>query len=640
MSEFIANGFSRKVSGLLRPLFFLFLAPVFCLSKPLKINEESSMPPARTEVPSQKKWNVEALYSDARLWSEELSKAKGQDLAPRWPELKAFRGRLGDPLAMAQFLERYLSLDRMLTKLATYAHLRMDEDLGNDEFKRNFGLILILSHDFRLETSWLEPEILALSDAEISHLMKEPSLGLYKFYFQRLLSMRPHTLSSDKEELVALAGKAMDASAKAFQALNNADLTFRPAIDSMGNEHSLTNGTYATYIHSPDRNLRKSTIVNLHEGFSLHANTLCELLQGNVQAHLFQAKARQFPDCITAALLDKQIDPAVVRQLIATVRKGRALMDEYLLLRKEALKLDAVHVYDLAAPLVAPKEEKMTYEQACQMVIESVAPLGAEYQQALRKGLIEDRWVDPFENARKRSGAYSSGCYDSMPYILMNFHGTLYDTMTLAHEAGHSMHSYFSRKHQPYIYADYSIFVAEVASTFNEQLLMDHLMKKAKTKSEKAYLLSDQIDRIRGTVIRQTLLAEFELKIHELAEQGQPLTPKLLNQIYIDLMRDYYGSNLVIDPEIEIEWARIPHFYSNFYVYQYATGVSAAMALHEQVLKSTEARDRYLKFLSSGGSKYPLEILKEAGVDMTTSAPVEAALARFAYLIRELRKNL
>jgi len=598
------------------------------------------MPPARTEVPAQQKWNVEALYSDPQLWREELAKAKGQEVAPRWPELKAFRGRLGDPRATAQFLENYLSLDRRLTKLATYAHLRMDEDLGNDEFKRNFGLILSLGHDFRLETSWIEPEILALSDAEIARLMQEPSLRLYKFYFERLLTMRPHTLSSDKEELVALAGKAMDSSAKAFQALNNADLSFQPAVDSAGKEHPLTNGTYATYIHSPDRSLRKSAIANLHQGFALHANTLCELLQGNVQAHLFQARVRQFPDCITAALFDKQIDPKVVRQLIATVRKGRALMDEYLLLRKEAMKLDAVHVYDLAAPLVASTEEKMTYEQACQTVVASVAPLGAEYQGILRKGLTEDRWVDPFENVRKRSGAYSSGCYDSMPYILMNFHGTLYDTMTLAHEAGHSMHSYLSRKHQPYIYADYSIFVAEVASTFNEQLLMDHLMKQAKTKKEKAYLLSDQIDRIRGTVVRQTLFAEFELKIHELAEQGQPLTPALLNQIYAGLMRDYYGSNLVVDPEIEIEWARIPHFYSNFYVYQYATGVSAAMALHEQVMKSTDARDRYLKFLSSGGSKYPLEILKEAGVDMTTSAPVEAALARFQYLIQELKKNL
>jgi len=253
---------------------------------------------------------------------------------------------------------------------------------------------------------------------------------------------------------------------------------------------------------------------------------------------------------------------------------------------------------------------------------------------------MEDRWVDPFENAKKRSGAYSSGCYDSMPYILMNFHGTLYDTMTLAHEAGHSMHSFLSRESQPYIYAQYPIFVAEVASTFNEQLLSDYLIQKVKTKKEKAYLINDQIDRIRGTIFRQTLFAEFELKIHQLAEQGQPLTPSLLNRFYGDLMKEYYGSRFVMDAELEVEWARVPHFYYDFYVYQYATGVSAAMALHEQVLQSSAARDRYLKFLSSGGSKYPLDLLKEAGVDMTTSAPIDAAIKRFGYLVQELKKTL
>ncbi|MDE3045157.1 MAG: oligoendopeptidase F [Verrucomicrobiota bacterium] len=598
------------------------------------------MPPTRNEIPTDKKWNVEALYSTPHSWTEELAKAKGQETAPRWPELKSFQGRLGDPRAMTQFMDRYLSLDRMLTKLGTYAHLRLDEDLGNDEFKRNFGLILGLSHDFRLETAWLEPEILSLSDAEVARLMQEPSLKNYRFYFERILTMRPHTLSSDKEELLALAGKALDSSSKAFQALNNVDLQFDPAVDSAGKEHPLTNGTYSTYIHSPDRALRKSTLINLHRGFLSHANTLCELLQGKVQAHAFNAKARQFPNSVTAALFDKKIDPAVIRQLISTVRRGKGMMEDYLALRKKVLQVDAIHAYDLMAPLVHAVDRKMSYEQACETVIASVAPLGADYQANLRKGLLEDRWVDPFENARKRSGAYSSGCYDSMPYILMNFHGTLADTMTLAHEAGHSMHSYLSRKHQPYIYSDYSIFVAEVASTFNEQLLMDHLMEGAKTKEEKAYLISDQIDRIRGTLFRQTLFAEFELKIHELAEQGQPLTPSLLNQIYATLLRDYYGSQFAIDPEIEVEWARIPHFYSNFYVYQYATGVSAAMALHSQVTKSTKARDKYLAFLSSGGSKYPLDLLKEAGVDMTTASPVEAALKRFEYLLGELKKNL
>jgi len=598
------------------------------------------MPPTRSEIPVKNKWNVEALYSDPTLWMKELASIEGKKESPRWPELRSFQGKLSDPKMLNEFMHYYLSLDRKLSKLATYAHLRLDEDLGNDEFKRNYGLITSINHDFRLETSWLEPEILSLSDEAIARLIKEPSLSSYRFYFEQILRMRPHTLSSDKEELLALSGKAMDASYKAFGALNNADMTFAPAIDSKGNEHPLTNGTYSTFIQSPDRQLRKSAMLNLHRGYQSHVNTLCELLQGQMQAHQFSSRARQFPDCVTAALFSNQIDPSVVYQLVETVKKGKTFMQEYLELRKSILKLDELHPYDLSSPLVEEARMKLSYDEACQAVIESVAPLGKEYQDTLRKGLLEDRWVDPFENAKKRSGAYSSGCYDSMPYILMNFHGSLTDTMTLAHEAGHSMHSFLSRKGQPYIYSRYCIFVAEVASTFNEQLLMDYLMKHAKTKKERAYLINDQIDRIRATIFRQTQFAEFELKIHKLVEQGQPLTPSLLNRMYADLLREYYGDSLVIDPEIEVEWSRIPHFYYDFYVYQYATGVSAAMALHAQVLKSTGAQERYLKFLSSGGSKYPLDLLKEAGVDMTTSTPVDAALKRFEYLVKELKKNL
>jgi len=641
MSTIFASKFSRSLFRLLTILPAALLAPGIGYSNPLKINnEDNSMLPTRSEIPPKNKWNVEALYSDPMHWMKDLTDVKGKGESPRWPELKTFQGRLGDPKAMNEFLTHYLSLDRKLAKLATYAHLRLDEDLGNDEFKRNYGLITSINHDFRLETSWLEPEILALSDQSIQRLIGEPTLVPYRFHFERILRMRPHTLSSDKEELLALSGKAMDSSYKAFAALNNADMTFTPAVDSSGKEHPLTNGTYGSMIHSSDRALRKSTMLNLHLGYQNHINTLCELLQGQTQTHLFNARARNFTNCVTAALFGNQINPAVVYQLVDAVKKGRAYMEEYMALRKAVLKLDELHPYDLSSPLVEEANMKLTYEEAREAVVESVAPLGAAYQDALRKGLTQDRWVDPYENAKKRSGAYSSGCYDSMPYILMNFHGTLTDTMTLAHEAGHSMHSFLSRKNQPYIYAQYPIFVAEVASTFNEQLLMDHLMTKAKTKKEKAYLISDQIDRIRGTIYRQTLFAEFELKIHELAEQGQPLTPSLLNRMYADLMREYYGPLLVMDPEIEVEWARIPHFYYDFYVYQYATGVSAAMALHEQVLKSPEARDRYVKFLSSGGSKYPLDLLKEAGVDMTTSAPIEAALKRFAYLVKELKKNL
>ncbi len=595
------------------------------------------MPPTRNELPKKDTWNVEAMYKDLASWNTELSSVKGKE-----KNLVNFRGKLGDPKVMGTFLEQYLSLSRSLDKLATYAHLRFDEDLGNDETKRSFGLVMSWAHDFQTQMAWVEPEILALSDAQIQTLLADNSLKTYRFYLERILRQRPHILSADKEALLALSGQALGASRKAFGALNNADMTFAPAVDSQGKEHVLTNGSYQTFLHSPDRNLRKTAVLNLHRGFQAYSNTICELLQGQVQAQVFHAKSRGYSDCLSAALFGNKIDPNVVHRLIETVRKGKGFMEEYLSLRKQVLKLDSLHAYDLACPLVDKAEIKMSYSEACQAVIESVAPLGPEYQAALRKGLLEDRWVDPFENAKKRSGAYSSGCYDSMPYILMNFHGTLSDVTTLAHEAGHSMHSYLSRKNQPYIYEGYSIFVAEIASTFNEQLLTDYLMKKAKTKQERAFLLNEQIDRIRSTIVRQTLFAEFELKIHALAEQGQPLTPSALNAIYGQLLKDYYGAGFTVDPEMEVEWSRIPHFYTNFYVYQYATGLSASMAFHELVIKSKDkdAREKYLKFLSSGGSKYPLELLKEAGVDMTTTGPVEAALKRFGYLVGELKKNL
>jgi oligoendopeptidase F len=625
---------TSEVSKVAARLLIYFPVTAFCVSNP--IIQEDVMLPSRSQVASKNKWNVEALYSDPSDWLKDFSYIKGRDNSPRWPELASYKGRLNDPKAMVEFLDIYLTLNRKLEKLSVYAHLRFDEDQDNDQFKTNDGLIKGTYQDFAFETSWFEPEVLELSP----HILKDPALASYQFYFDQLLRARPHTLSPDKEALLALSGKAMSTSSRAFSALSNSDMSFKPAIDSEGNEHLLSNGSYGSLIQSPDRNLRKTAVLNLHKGYAEHLNTLCELLQGQTQAHYFNAKSRNFSDSVTAALFSKNVDPAVVRQLIATVKGNSHLMAEYIALRKSTLKLDEIHAYDMSCPLVPDLNMKMSYDEACATVIASVEPLGSDYQAALKKGLMEDRWVDVFENQKKRSGAYSSGCYDSMPYILLNFHDTLNDATTLAHEAGHSMHSYLSRKNQPYIYSQYTIFVAEVASTFNEQLLLDELMKKVKTKEEKAYLISDQIDRIRGTVFRQTMFAEFELKIHEMVEQGQPLTPALLNKTYAGLIREYYGPNFVIDKELEVEWARIPHFYYNFYVYQYATGISAAMALHEQALKSPEARDRYLKFLGSGGSKYPLDLLKDAGVDMTTSAPIEAAMHRFAYLVKELKKNL
>lgn len=595
------------------------------------------MPLTRDEVPIKDRWNVEALYHDPEKWKEDLSRAQGRGKAPKWPELIRFKGRLSDPMAVAGLFESVLNLQRKLEKLHTYAHLRMDEDLGNDGFKSDFGLISTLIHEFSLETSWIEPEFLSLAEEQFQKLMADAALSPYRFYLQKMGRMRPHTLSQSQEELMALSGHALDTSYRAFGALNDADLTFKPALDSKGEEHPLSNGAYLSYLREEDRVLRKTAFENLHRAYEAHANTLCELIQGQVQSHLFIARARKFDSCLESALFPNQIDQAVYKNLIASVRSRLPLMHEYVALRKKRLKLPEIHAYDLYVPLVEEAGVKMDYNEASRVVVASVAPLGETYQWAVKKGLLEDRWVDIYENMRKRSGAYSSGCYDSMPYILMNYHGTLNDVLTLAHEVGHSMHSLLSRTSQPYIYSQYPIFVAEVASTFNEQLLLKHLKAKASSKRDQAFLINYQIEGIRGTIFRQTLFAEFELQLHKWAEEGVPLTPALLKKEYARLNREYYGPELVLDPELEIEWARIPHFYYNFYVYQYATGLSAALALFQKAISETPARDRYLEFLASGGSKYPIDLLERAGIDMKKPDAVGAALDHFEKLLEELK---
>lgn len=628
--RFLASRFSRILAGLL-------ILPYFLNSNDIKM--EKQMSSARSEVPVEDRWNVEALYPNPDSWKTDLIKA-GQEKTPRWPELASYKGRLSDPKAVAGLFDSYLAIQRKLEKLHTYAHLRLDEDLGNDAFKSDYGMISSLIHDFSLETSWIEPEFLSLDEKEFKKIISNPSLSAYQFHLEKIGRMRPHTLTPELEALMALSGKALDTSYKAFGALNNADMTFKNAVDAEGKEHPLSNGTYLSYLRSPDRTLRRTAFENLHRGFETHANTLCELIQGQVQSHLFIAKARKFNSCLETALFPHQINKAVYENLIQSVRAKLPLMHKYVALRKKILNLSDIHVYDLYLPLVDDSASNMSYIEAKQAVIESVAPLGQQYQNALKKGLFEDRWVDVYENARKRSGAYSSGCYDSMPYILMNYHSTLNDVLTLAHEAGHSMHSYLSRKNQPYIYSQYPIFVAEVASTFNEQLLLTHLKAKAKSKKDLAFLINYELEGIRGTIFRQTLFAEFELQLHKWAEEGTPLTPALLKSHYAKLNRDYYGPDLVVDPELEIEWARIPHFYYNFYVYQYATGLSAALALFDKAMSDPASKDKYIEFLSSGGSRFPLDLLHRAGVDMQKPDAINAALARFEKLMSELQKNL
>ena len=596
----------------------------------------------REQVARESCWDVDSFYASWEEWENEMHALGNEAEVPHWPQLEALKSRWEEnPKNLHQLLSLYLSIERGLSKLYTYAHLRHDEDVACELPKRNYARISALLHGFRQETAWLEPALLQCSQEKIAHFVKDPALQEYAFYLEKILRQRPHTLSTEQEELMAKAGLSLEAASRAFGALNNADLKFPNVLDQKGKERELTHGKYLVYLRDKDRTLRENAFKTLHRTFQGFENTLCELLNGQIQAHVFDMKARHYGSCLQAALFPHQIDTAVYTSLIQAVRSELSAVHRYISLRKKALNLEEIHLYDLHVPLVEEGEMKMPYEKAVDMIIDSLAVMGGEYQKALKEGLTVARWVDRYENSRKRSGAYSSGCYDSKPYILMNYNSTFCDVKTLSHEAGHSMHSFLSRKHQPYHYSSYAIFVAEVASTFHEELLLRHLLQKAKTKEEKIFLVNQEIDGIRGTLLRQTLFAEFELKLHALAEKGVPLTPGLLKEEYRKLNHEYYGDEIVLDAEGDIEWARIPHFYYNFYVYQYATGISAAHALVEKVLtEGQSAKEQYLRFLSTGSSKYPIDALKVAGVDMRSTEAVSKAMRHFKTLVDQLEHLL
>lgn len=592
----------------------------------------------RSEVPLKDRWNVEALYPNMDAWQKAYDKIAREGKHPHWPEIATFQGRLGEGAAILKTaLELILGLERTLSSLYTYAHLRHDEDITDDRNKTAFKKIQTLLLEFQQEISWFDPELLSLPDHTLESYLNSSELADYKFHLQRIIRLKPHTLSSESEELLAQAGKALQVSYKAFSAMSDADFKFGTLLDSKGQERELTHGLYGVYIRDQDRDFRKKVFAKYHNQYGKYANTLCELVGGQVNKSHFHAHARHYPSCLDAALFPHQIDPSVYHALIEAVNSRLSVHHKYVKLRKKLLGLDKLHLYDMYVPLTSHVDIQIPYEEAESLIIESVAPLGQEYQSYLRDGFQKNRWVDRYENQNKRSGGYSSGCYDSMPYILMNYKNILRDAFVLAHEAGHSMHSLLSRKNQAYHYADYPIFVAEVASTFNEELLMQLLLKRYTAKDERIFLINQKIEDIRGTLFRQTMFAEFELAIHEMGENNIPHTPALLNEKYHQLLIKYFGGDVVIDPEAMYEWARIPHFYYNFYVYQYATGISAALALVDKVTKGGEAdRNAYLTFLKSGGSKYPIDLLKLAGVDMRSPEPVRAAIAKFDRLVDEL----
>lgn len=596
----------------------------------------------REEIPQADKWNVEALYPTKNEWEKEFQAFVNLKQTPCWPELAAYQGTLGQGAQkLKEALDLFMKVDRTFAKLYTYAHLKHDEDITNSDYKEIYEKILTAAHQLSQESAWFQPELLALPDVKLNEYLKSPLLADYHFHLEKMIRVKQHTLSAEKERLIAMAGQSLQTAHKAFSAINDADFKFGTVKDGQGNEKPLTHATYSLYIRDQDRKLRENAFKQYHKQFKTYENTLCELLAGQLQTHVFNVKSRSFSSCLEAALFPKNIDVAVYHALIQAVNERIDVLHRYMKLRKKILNLDKLHLYDVYVPLTAEIDIKMPYNEAVEIIIESVAPLGTEYQNILKNGFKKDRWVDRYENMNKRSGGYSSGCYDSMPYILMNYKNILRDVFTLAHEAGHSMHSYYSRRSQPYQYSDYPIFLAEVASTFNEDLLTRLMIQRCKDPVEKIFLLNQKIEDIRGTLFRQTMFAEFELFLHEQAEHGTPLTPKLLKSAYKKLNEKYFGPDVVIDEEIEIEFARIPHFYYNFYVFQYATGISAALALSDRVIHGGEKeREDYLKFLKGGSSQYPIEMLKMAGIDMRSPAPVKAAIQKFEDLLLELENEL
>ncbi|MBS4168528.1 oligoendopeptidase F [Parachlamydia sp. AcF125] len=596
----------------------------------------------RNLVDSKDCWNVEALYPSFQTWQNAFTETIGENPHPSWPDIDAFKGRLAEsPQTLKSLLDLLFKHEEKLSKLYTYAHLRNDEDIAHDPHKAGYNKIAGVMHDFNQATAWIEPELLSQNVEKLHTLLHSPILASYKFFLEKILRKKEHTLSSEAEALCAMAAKAMQTPYKAFHALNDADFDFGAVADSQGEQKPLTHGTYGIYLREHDPLLRKNAFNQLHGQYLKYENSLSELLQGAVQSHLFHAHSHRYATCLDAALFPKNIDTQVYKALIQAVNEELPSLHRYMSLRRRILGLESLHLYDMYVPLIKEVEMKISYPEAEDLIIDSVAPLGAEYQNLLRKGLKEERWVDRYENKNKRSGAYSSGCYGSMPYILMNYRGLLNDAFTLAHEAGHSMHSLLSRTSQPYHYSDYPIFLAEVASTFNEDLLTRLLFERAKTKEEKIYLINQKIEDIRSTLFRQTMFAEFELFIHERAENNEPLTPATMKQAYRKLNEKYFGSETVIHTEAEIEWARIPHFYYNFYVFQYATGISAALALADKVVtEGKPAREAYLQFLKGGSSGYPIEMLQAAGVDMQTPKPVKSAIHKFDEYVKLLEQLL
>lgn len=599
-----------------------------------RLSTDMSQLPKRNETNAEFHWRLEDLFASQEAWDAEYAKVKKQI-----GDIAAYQGKLNDAATVASVfaLEDELSLG--VERLYVYASMRHHEDMAEGRYQALSEKAKKLSVEANESLSFITPEILALSEEKLKQMIDSPALNsTYKRELREMLRQKPHILSKSEEALLAQVGNISQAPSTIFGMMNNADLKFPKVKNEQGEEVDLTHGRYIQFLESRNRDVRREAFKAMYDTYGKWRNTLAATLNANVTKNLFYAKTRKYPSALEMSLFGDNIPQSVYDNLIATIHRHLPLMHRYMELRKKLLKVDELHMYDLFAPLVEEFDMDISYEQAKKTVYESLAPLGENYRKVLQEG-FDGGWIDVYENEGKRSGAYSWGAFGTHPYVLLNHKDNLNSMFTLAHEMGHAMHSYYSDESNDYRSAQYTIFLAEVASTLNEALLMNHLLEKTTDPKEKMYLLTYYADQFRTTVFRQTMFAEFEKIVHAKAESGEALTPQELCDIYYELNKTYYGDGVVVDKDIEMEWARIPHFYTSFYVYKYATGFSAATSFAKQILDEGEpAVERYLGFLRSGGSDYSIEILKKAGVDMSTEEPIAQAMSVFENLLDQMEQ--
>ncbi|MGO3732212.1 MAG: oligoendopeptidase F [Vagococcus sp.] len=589
--------------------------------------------PNRSDLPVDKTWDLTPIFKDETAFDEAY-----QDLVNRLETAKELQGTLKNGAdAFLKATEYVLDVYRQIETIYVYSHLKNDQDTSDTFYQGVYARASALAAQTGEAVAWYQPEVLTLSDEMIEgYFDSNKNLDMYRHFVKQMTDNRAHVLSSKEEELLAGASEIFEASSNTFSVLDNADLTFPIVTDEDGHQVELSSGLYGQLMESTNRGVREEAFKGLYSVYEQFRNTFASTLSANVKKHNFNAKIRQYDSAREAALSSNHIPESVYDTLLEVVGSRLPLLHRYVALRKKLLNVDELHMYDMYTPILGDAPIKYTYEEAKEITLSGLAPLGEDYLNIVKEA-FDDRWIDVIENKGKRSGAYSSGSYDTKPYILLNWHDSLNHLYTLVHEMGHSVHSYYTRQTQPYVYGDYSIFLAEIASTTNENLLTEYLLKTETDPKVRAFVLNHYLDGVKGTIFRQTQFAEFEHFIHTEDAKGTPLTSEFLSDYYGELNAKYYGDAVEKDPEIKNEWSRIPHFYYNYYVFQYSTGFSAASALADKIVKGEpNALENYIMFLKSGSSDYPIDVMKKAGVDMTQPTYIEEAMDVFEARLNEL----